>query len=183
VANKGGVRVSRKRVNSREWGESFVAALVATEPMKVRGVVREWAAENKEALFDLTVEGLDWQADLWEQRIAENGQEVAERMFQDMHGKLSDKFYDLVLEIVATQAKDDRGNSIRRIPIEHISPYAKSIEDDHDDWDDDDDDDGRSSNDDRSDSMNPNNDSYQDSADNRSDQMNPNNDAYGSSRR
>ncbi len=166
-------------------GESFVAALVATEPAKVRGVVRDWAEENKDSLFSLLLEGLDWQADLWEQRIEDKGDEVTARMFKDMRGKLSDKFYDLVLEVVATQAKDEKGNSIRRVPIDDISPYAKSIdEDDQRDADDDwDYDGGRSSNDDRSDSMNPNNDSYQASMDNHSNQMNPNNGAYGSSRR
>jgi hypothetical protein len=168
--------VTKKRVKSRELGESFIVALTTTEPVKVREVVRDWAADNRDALHDLIVEGLDWQADIWEQRIEEKGLEDAERRYQGMLTKLDNNLYDLVLEIVATQAKGEDGQNIRRHPVE--VPKQKASAGDGDDWDYGDEDGGRSSNDDRSDSMNPNNDSYQASADNRSDQMNPNNDAY-----
>lgn len=170
----------KKRVTSRELGESFVAALTATEPSNVRGTVRDWAAVNKEKLHELVLEGLNRQADMWEQRIEELGKDEADRRYQGMLVKLDNNLYDLVLDVVATQARGEDGHNIRRHPVELTHPRSSSGDGD---WDSDPDDGGRSSNDDRSDSMNPNNDSYQASMDNRSDQMNPNNDAYGSSRR
>ena len=170
----------KTRVTSRELGESFVAALAATEPLKVREAVREWAAEHKGALHELVLEGLDWQADTWEQRIEELGKDEADRRYQRMLSKFDNNLYDLVLDVVATRARGEDGLNIPRHPVEVPEPRLSSGDDD---WDYGDIDGGRSSNDDRSDSMNPNNDSYQASMDNRSDQMNPNNDAYGSSRR
>ncbi len=172
--------MARKRVNSLELGESFVAALATTEPLKVRGVVQEWADEHKDELFDLLVQGLDGQADLWEQRIEVKGEKEARRRYSGMLSKLDNNLYDLVFEIILTQAKGEDGQNISRHPVEAPEPVASS--NDAGDWDYDDDG-GSSANDDRSDSMNPNNDSYQASADNRSDQMNPNSDAYWSSRR
>jgi hypothetical protein len=119
------------------------------------------------------------QADTWEQRIEELGQAKADRRYQGMLSKLDNNLYDLVLEIVATKARGENGQNIRRNPVEAPEPVVPSG--DYGDWDYGEDD-HRSANDDRSDSMNPNSDSYQASADNRSDQMNPNNDAYWSSR-
>lgn len=171
--------MSRKKALSRELGESFVTALAATEPAKVRDVVQEWGENHRDELHALVVDGLGYQADLWEQRIADKGQEVADRMFENMRSKFDNTLYDMVLEITATYARDENGSSIRRHPV--ATSVSRSSSNDED-WDYGDGD-GRSSNDDRSDSMNPNNDAYQDSMDNRSDQMNPNNDAYHSSRR
>lgn len=173
----------RKRVISRELGESFVSVLAAANPSEVRTAVREWATKHKDELHELVLDGLNYQSDLWEERIEEKGLGVAESMFKNMQAKIDNKLYDMVLQITATYARDDSGNSIQRYRVEDTGPYSKSIEGDEDWGYDDGDDGGRSSNDDRSDSMNPNSDAYQASTDNRSDQMNPNNDAYHSSRR
>lgn len=172
-------QMPRKRVFSSELGESFVAALAVAKPTEVRTVVRDWAAEHKDELHDLVIDGLDWQADTWEQRIEELGEVEANRRYQGMLVKLDSNLYDLVLEVVATRARGEDGQNIRRHPVEAATSRSASDDEDYDD----DDDDGRSANDDRSDSMNPNSDAYQASMDNRSDQMNPNNDAYHSSRR
>ena len=169
----------RKRVSSRELGESFVAALTTAAPVNVRSTVREWAVEHKDELHELVIEGLNWQADTWEQRIEELGEAEANRRYQSMLAKLDNNLYDLVLEVVATRARGEDGQNIPRHPVEAATSRSASDDEDYDD----DDDDGRSANDDRSDSMNPNSDAYQASMDNRSDQMNPNNDAYYSSRR
>ena len=171
-----------KRVISRELGESFVDVLASTKPSDVRTAVREWAAKHKDELHALVLDGLNYQSELWEERIEGKGLEVAERMFKNMRAKFDNKLYDMVLQITATYARDDKGRSIQRYRVEDDGPYAKSVAGDED-WGYDDGDSGRSANDDRSDSMNPTNDAYQDSMDNRSDQMNPNNDAYHSSRR
>ena len=170
----------RKRVFSRELGESFVAALAVAKPTEVRTVVREWAAEHKDELHELVLDGLNYQSDLWEERIEEKGEAEANRRYKGMLVKLDNNLYDLVLEVVATQARGEDGQNIRRHPVE-VSVSGSSSSDEED-WGYDDDG-GRSANDDRSDSMNPNNDAYEASMDNRSDQMNPNNDAYNSSRR
>ena len=63
IETAGGEAMPRKQLISRELGENYVTALAATEPAKIRGAIREWAAENKNELHDLLLDGLDWQQD------------------------------------------------------------------------------------------------------------------------
>lgn len=174
----------RKRAISQELGENLVAALAATEPGKVPGVIRDWTGEHSDGLQAMVLDALNGLAEHWENYAERKGPEVAERAFQGFRNKVNDKLYRMIVSVELDYDRDEYGHTIKRNPVEipEASPSYSAGED----WDfygDHVHHGGRLPSDNRSDSLNPTSGARQASVDNRSNQTNPNNPAHKSSRR